>query len=73
MDHVSIFTAFLAGFVSFVSPCVLPIYPAFLSYITGMTVNQLKDDKAMFDRKAVLHTAFFLLGFSIIYIAIGFA
>jgi cytochrome c-type biogenesis protein len=73
MDHVSIFTAFLAGIVSFVSPCVLPIYPAFLSYITGMTVNQLKDDKAMFNRKAVFHTAFFLIGFSIIYIAIGFA
>ncbi|MDF2556727.1 MAG: cytochrome c biosis protein CcdA [Bacillales bacterium] len=73
MDNINYFTAFTAGILSFISPCVLPIYPAFLSYITGMTVNELKEERGMFDRNAILHTIIFLLGFSIIYIAIGFA
>ncbi|MFZ0476326.1 MAG: cytochrome c biogenesis protein CcdA, partial [Halobacillus sp.] len=39
MSEINIFIAFGAGFLSFISPCVLPLYPAFLSYITGMSVS----------------------------------
>lgn len=73
MDNINFFTAFLAGILSFISPCVIPIYPAFLSYITGMTVIELKEEKSLFNRQAIIHTVIFLLGFSIIYLAIGFA
>ena len=72
MSDINIFLAFGAGFLSFISPCCLPLYPAFLSYITGMSVNELKTDNAMLQRRSLLHTFFFLIGFSAIFIAIGF-
>jgi cytochrome c-type biogenesis protein len=72
MSDVNIFMAFGAGFLSFISPCCLPLYPAFLSYITGMSVGELKGENAMLQRRSMLHTLFFLIGFSVIFIAIGF-
>ncbi|SHR10236.1 cytochrome c biogenesis protein, transmembrane region [Mycobacteroides abscessus subsp. abscessus] len=72
MTDVNVFIALGAGFLSFISPCCLPLYPAFLSYITGMSVGELKTDNAMLQRRSLLHTLFFLVGFSIIFIAIGF-
>lgn len=68
---INVFLAFGAGFLSFISPCTLPLYPAFLSYITGMTLDELKTERGMLQRRAILHTLFFLLGFSIIFIVIG--
>ncbi len=70
---INVFLAFGAGFLSFISPCTLPLYPAFLSYITGMSYNELKDEKGMLQKRAILHTIAFLIGFSIIFIAIGFS
>lgn len=72
MSEVNIFLAFGAGFLSFVSPCVLPLYPAFLSYITGMSVNELQEENKMLAKRSFIHTVFFLLGFSAIFITIGF-
>ncbi|MDQ0350718.1 cytochrome c-type biogenesis protein [Alkalibacillus filiformis] len=72
MAEVNILLAFGAGFLSFISPCVLPLYPVFLSYITGMSVEELKNDKAMLRKRAMLHTLFFLIGFSSIFIMLGF-
>ncbi|MDR4946497.1 cytochrome c biogenesis CcdA family protein [Neobacillus cucumis] len=72
MSDVNIFLALGAGFLSFISPCCLPLYPAFLSYITGMSVGELRDENAMLQKRSLLHTIFFLIGFSIIFIAIGF-
>lgn len=69
---MNIFIAFGAGFLSFISPCVLPLYPAFLSYITGMSVTDIKQESAMFNYKSILHTLFFLIGFSSIFILLGF-
>ncbi len=73
MQDINIFLAFGAGFLSFISPCCLPLYPAFLSYITGMSVSDLKEENAMLRKRSMLHTAFFLLGFSLVFIAIGFS
>jgi cytochrome c-type biogenesis protein len=72
MTDVNLFLALGAGFLSFISPCCLPLYPAFLSYITGMSVGEIKSENAMLQRRSMLHTLFFLIGFSIIFIAIGF-
>ncbi|WP_026583311.1 cytochrome c biogenesis CcdA family protein [Bacillus sp. J33] len=72
MTDLNVFIALGAGFLSFVSPCCLPLYPAFLSYITGMSVGEIKEENAMLQRRSMLHTLFFLLGFSAIFIAIGF-
>jgi|SRR5690625_3807012 len=71
LTDISIFLAFGAGVLSFVSPCVFPLYPAFLSYITGMSVSDIQSGKLTGQRKAIFHTIFFLLGFSIIYIVLG--
>ncbi|WP_085523619.1 cytochrome c biogenesis CcdA family protein [Tuberibacillus sp. Marseille-P3662] len=69
--NVNAFLAFGAGLLSFVSPCTLPLYPAFLSYITGLSVDELKQ-KGIIQKRALLHTLFFLIGFSIVFSAFGF-
>jgi cytochrome c-type biogenesis protein len=71
MTEISIFAAFGAGLLSFISPCCLPLYPGFLSYITGVSVDELKQENGMIQRRAILHTTFFLIGFSIIFIFLG--
>ncbi len=73
MNDINMFLAFGAGFLSFISPCCLPLYPAFLSYITGMSVGEIKSENGMLQRRSMLHTLFFLLGFSLVFIAIGFS
>ncbi|MFC0274089.1 cytochrome c biogenesis protein CcdA [Metabacillus herbersteinensis] len=73
MTDVNIFLAFGAGFLSFISPCCLPLYPAFLSYITGVSVGELKSDNKLLQKRTLLHTIFFLIGFSVIFIALGFS
>ena len=72
MADVNIFLAFGAGFLSFISPCCLPLYPAFLSYITGVSVGELKSENGLVRKRGLIHTTFFLLGFSSIFIALGF-
>lgn len=71
LADISIFLTFGAGVLSFVSPCVFPLYPAFLSYITGLSVSDIQSGKLRGQRKAIFHTIFFLLGFSIIYLVLG--
>ncbi|USK62407.1 cytochrome c biogenesis CcdA family protein [Peribacillus asahii] len=73
MADINMFLAFGAGFLSFISPCCLPLYPAFLSYITGVSVDDLKENMGILQKRAILHTIFFLVGFSIIFIALGFS
>ncbi|MEW9108715.1 cytochrome c biogenesis CcdA family protein [Cytobacillus gottheilii] len=73
MTDINLFLALGAGFLSFISPCCLPLYPAFLSYITGMSVGELKNDNAMLQKRSLFHTIAFLIGFSIIFIALGFS
>lgn len=73
MSDVNIFIAFGAGVLSFVSPCVIPLYPAFLSYITGMSVEEISQENQKINRKSMLHTIFFLIGFSTIFVLLGFS
>ncbi len=69
-SEVTFLLAFGAGVLSFISPCVLPVFPAFVSYITGMSFNEVENKK--FNARAIFHTLFFLIGFSLVYIALGF-
>lgn len=67
---VSIFAAFVAGLVSFLSPCVLPLVPGYISMLSGIGVEQLKEGKT--PRGGLLASALaFVLGFSIVFIAFG--
>lgn len=72
VTDVNVWVALGAGFLSFISPCCLPLYPAFLSYITGMSVNEIKVENGMLQKRSLLHTIFFLIGFSSIFVALGF-
>lgn len=71
MTDINIFMAIAAGFLSFISPCCLPLYPAFLSYITGLSLDELKENNGMAQKRAIVHTILFLMGFSIIFLALG--
>jgi len=65
-------TAFLAGLVSFVSPCVLPLVPSYLSFLTGTSLEDLKSDiDARTKARVLLHALAFVAGFTVIFIAIG--
>jgi len=67
---VSIFAAFVAGLVSFLSPCVLPLVPGYVSMLSGIGVEQLKEGKA--PRGSLLTSALaFVTGFSIVFITFG--
>ena len=60
--------AFLAGLVSFLSPCVLPLIPGYISYISGTSLDKLKEK----NRNLIfIKTVFFSLGFSCVFIALG--
>jgi cytochrome c-type biogenesis protein len=65
---LAIFVAFFAGIISFLSPCVLPLVPGYLSVITGMRIDQ---NKRVTKSKAVLATFLFILGFSLVFVSIG--
>lgn len=69
--NLTVWLALSAGFLSFISPCTLPLYPSYLSYITGVSTKDLTGNKGIFQRQAMLHTVFFLIGFSIIFFALG--
>ncbi len=61
-----------AGALSFLSPCVLPIFPAYLSYITGISVKELQGTRSTKIRGRLLtHSFFFLLGVSLVFISLG--
>ena len=60
--------AFLAGLVSFLSPCVMPIIPGYIAYISGNSLDVLVKKK---DSLVVIKTIFFTLGFSLVFIALG--
>lgn len=61
-----------AGALSFLSPCVLPIFPAYLSYITGISVKDLQEGQDRKIRRTLLsHSVFFLLGVSLVFISLG--
>ena len=69
-------TAFLAGLLSFLSPCVLPLIPGYLSYISGVSIEELMSKEKMEAghlRKLFVNTLFFVLGFSIVFVLLGLA
>jgi cytochrome c-type biogenesis protein len=75
MIEVTLIGAFIAGLLSFLSPCVLPLVPAYLSFISGVSVNALRahgDQTNPSVRKhAVIQSLWFILGFSLVFIALG--
>ena len=69
---IGVAVAFSAGLFSFLSPCVLPLFPSYISFITGMSVADLTTDlTAATRRRVMLHAVAFVLGFSLVFVALG--
>jgi cytochrome c-type biogenesis protein len=69
---IGVVVAFTAGLFSFLSPCVLPLFPSYLSFVTGMSVSDLTAElSAATRRRVVLHSLAFILGFSIVFVSLG--
>jgi cytochrome c-type biogenesis protein len=71
--QISLFVALGAGVLSFISPCVLPLFPTYLSFITGMSATALHDVATLRRHRSRirLHALCFLAGFSLIFVALG--
>src|ERR1700751_4973916 len=63
--------AFVAGLISFLSPCVLPLVPGYASLISGAGVEELKSNDAQLLRKVMINSAAFILGFGIVFVTLG--
>ncbi|GAA0473429.1 cytochrome c-type biogenesis protein CcdA [Alkalibacterium sp. m-11] len=64
--------ALAAGALSFLSPCTLPLLPLYLSYITGKSVKEVKENKSKaFKKSVIVHSLFFLVGVSTVYVSLG--
>jgi cytochrome c-type biogenesis protein len=64
---LGLFVAFVAGLLSFLSPCVLPLVPSYIGYLTGMTLPEVSGRR----RPALVHAILFVAGFSLIFILLG--
>jgi len=76
MAEITLAVAVLAGLGSFVAPCILPMIPAFLAYLSGTTIAEINQKNGtgtvtINKSKVVLNTIFFVLGFSIVFSTLG--
>ncbi len=72
-SNISIFVAFSAGFLSFVSPCVLPLVPSFVTYITGLTFEDITSAKDKYRVRyiTITNSLAFIGGFSLVFVSLG--
>ncbi|MGH7231360.1 MAG: cytochrome c biogenesis CcdA family protein [Nitrospiraceae bacterium] len=73
LPQTSLMAAFLAGLLSFVSPCVLPLVPSYLTYITGLSFDQLTNvgTRDRLRKTIVVNSLLFIAGFSVVFISFG--
>ena len=72
MLNVNLGVAFAAGVVSFFAPCVVPLLPTYLGYVTGVSIKKLKDKGYGYYLKDLLSSSlFYILGFSIVFVLLG--
>ncbi len=71
--NITFVGAFIAGLLSFLSPCVLPLIPSYITYITGISFGELQADQQTHEvrRLTILHSLLFILGFTIIFVMLG--
>src|SRR6202162_860769 len=71
-ESLGVLVAFSAGLFSFLSPCVLPLFPSYLSFVTGMSVDRLASDVTLSERALVmLHSLAFIAGFTVVFVSLG--
>ena len=70
-ENVTLLAAFVAGFLSFVSPCVLPLIPGYISFVSGASLEDMRAGHGAARRQVLLSSLAFVLGFSLVFIALG--
>jgi cytochrome c-type biogenesis protein len=73
MDQVSLFAALTAGLLSFLSPCILPLIPAYLSFISGLSLGEMRNEEsdAKSFAKVMTNALLFVMGFSFVFVSLG--
>ena len=73
MTDVNVFVAFAAGILSFLSPCVLPLIPSYLSFISGVSLEEIRgaQNAGAVRRRVVLNSVAFIFGFSLVFVSLG--
>src|ERR671912_2980488 len=73
MTEVNVFVAFAAGVFSFLSPCVLPLIPSYLSFVSGISLEEMRGAQAAarVRTRVVLNSLAFILGFSLVFVSLG--
>ena len=71
MSTVGIFVALIAGLLSFLSPCVLPLVPSYVSFITGLGLEELEQGGEDVKRNTLIHSLLFVAGFTLIFMLMG--
>ena len=75
-SNISYAVSFTAGFLIFLSPCVLPLIPSYISYLTGVSFKGLSGEATVKDKRNIriltmIHSLMFIIGFSIVFISLG--
>lgn len=71
MNELTFVTAFVAGIVSFISPCVLPLAPGYVAMISGVSIEQLQQERKTFNWAVFSNALLFVAGFSILFVSLG--
>jgi cytochrome c-type biogenesis protein len=73
MTDVTVLVAFAAGVFSFLSPCVLPLIPSYLSFVSGVSLDEMRNEQArsQIRWRVVLNSLAFILGFSLVFVSLG--
>src|SRR5215469_5608739 len=64
-------TAFIAGMLSFITPCILPLAPGYVAMISGMSLEELRDRQRGTQWRVLLNAVLFVIGFSVLFVALG--
>ena len=70
-ENVTLLAAFVAGFLSFISPCVLPLIPGYISFVSGASLEEMRAGQGAARRQVLISSLAFVLGFSIVFVALG--
>jgi len=74
LPNVGVIAAFFGGFISFISPCVLPLVPAYITFVSGLSIDELKStENSKKNKRVLLLSLSFVLGFSVVFILLGAA
>jgi cytochrome c-type biogenesis protein len=70
---ISLFGALIAGILSFLSPCVLPLVPSFITYLTGLSFADLQEEHPthLVRRQTIIHSLLFIAGFTLVFVLLG--